>query len=460
MSVTSTQRVLKQASGFIEKGLAALERNNLDYAMEMFKSAVDADPDSLKARKYLRAVSLKKFKEKPFGKVVQTINTIVAVPSLIKAFIQLKTGKAEKALEVSESLLSKDPLNHTFLKIATLAAEGAKMQSVATLTLEIAVEHFPDNLEFQLWMGKTYLRTDMLNEAQEIFTRIVDMNPSHSEAKSLLKDAMAASTLSKGWSQASDEGGSYELVRDSKETATLEHEGRLARGEHATEFLIKETLQKIEREPKNINYRRTLANLYVEHNEFDQAIATLQETLELTGADPQTEKTISDIQIKQFEKKIKDVQASGNIEEAEKLIAERQAFLLDNARSLVERYPNDLQLHFQYGKHLFENGMFDETIQEMQIAQRNSQLRAEALYFLGMCFKNKDQLDIAQDQLIRALEETPDMNKLKKGIIYELGSIAEALGDSDAAINRFKEIYQVDIQYKDVAAKIERAYRK
>ncbi len=53
------------------------------------------------------------------------------------------------------------------------------------------------------------------------------------------------------------------------------------------------------------------------------------------------------------------------------------------------------------------------------------------------------------------------MNALKKDIYYELGGILESSGQVREAVNRYyKEIYQADIGYKDIAAKIEAAYKK
>lgn len=67
---------------------------------------------------------------------------------------------------------------------------------------------------------------------------------------------------------------------------------------------------------------------------------------------------------------------------------------------------------------------------------------------------------MAREQLEKATVDLAEMNDLKKEIFYELGSILESLGKPAEAVERYyKEIYQVDIGYKDVAAKIEAAYK-
>ena len=67
---------------------------------------------------------------------------------------------------------------------------------------------------------------------------------------------------------------------------------------------------------------------------------------------------------------------------------------------------------------------------------------------------------INQEKLNEAAAELTEMDDLKKDIFYQLGETLEAQGDAATAVNQYyKEIYQVDIGYKDVAAKIEKSYK-
>jgi len=140
---------------------------------------------------------------------------------------------------------------------------------------------------------------------------------------------------------------------------------------------------------------------------------------------------------------------------------EKAAFLYKDIQARVERYPNDLPLRFEYAVLLYEHDQVNEAIQQLQIAQRYPRNRTRSLFYLGLCFHKKQQLDMAREQLEKALAELPEMNDLKKDIFYELGTILESMGNVKEAADRYyKEIYQVDIGYKDVAAKIEAAYKQ
>jgi tetratricopeptide (TPR) repeat protein len=52
-----------------------------------------------------------------------------------------------------------------------------------------------------------------------------------------------------------------------------------------------------------------------------------------------------------------------------------------------------------------------------------------------------------------------DINNKTKAIIYNLGLAYEEMNKPDEAVKQFKKIYEVDISYKDVAKKIEEAYK-
>ena len=94
------------------------------------------------------------------------------------------------------------------------------------------------------------------------------------------------------------------------------------------------------------------------------------------------------------------------------------------------------------------------------MAQRNPQRRTRALYFLGLCFKQKQQYDIALEQMEKAASELTLMDDTKKDIVYEMGLLLELMGQNAKAVERFKEIYGVDIRFKDVAQRIEKSYKR
>jgi TolA-binding protein len=81
-------------------------------------------------------------------------------------------------------------------------------------------------------------------------------------------------------------------------------------------------------------------------------------------------------------------------------------------------------------------------------------VRDEALFLLAQCFQRKGILDLARKEYEHALEATDGKSERAKEILYNLGSIAEVQGSRDEARSFFIRIYEIDIGYKDVAAKM------
>ena len=352
-----------------------------------------------------------------------------------------------------------DPLNLTFINALSQAALAADMPEAAIQTLEIAKEHYPTNTLLLQSLGNLYLQTNQTQEAKACFEEFYRLRPNDPKALKALKDASALDTMKKGgWNEA---GSFRDVMKDSKEAGLLEQESKAVKSDKDIDALINETRIKLQREPDNVNYRRALADLYARTEKFDDALQILNEAQAVSGrADPQVDRLIGSIRVRQFDAQIAQLRAAGQPSEAEAKVKEKDAFLLADATDRVRRYPNDLQFRYEMGVLLFEHEHLNEAIQEFQLSQRNPQRRTRSLYYLAMCFKAKKQYDIALEQLEKAASEIGVMDDTKKDIIYEIGIIHELMGNQDKAVQNFKEIYSVDISYRDVAAKIEKAYKK
>jgi tetratricopeptide (TPR) repeat protein len=333
------------------------------------------------------------------------------------------------------------------------------MPEVAIQTLAMAIEYFPGDADLVERLGTLYIKTKQHTLARQCFETLCELRPNDSRAIKLLKDAMAMDTMSKEWAGAAASGDFREAIKDRKEAEILEREAKSVRDASDIDSLIAENLSRVKREPKNINYRRALASLYLNNKMYDEAIKALEEALEvIAGRDPQVDNLLSQVKIQKFNNEISELRTAGDENEALKLEAVRDGFAFEDLQSRVTRYPNDLQLRYEFGILLKDRDRINDAIQQFQFAQRSPQFRARALYFIGICFASKQQYDMAADQLERALAEMVAMDGQKKATLYELGLIAEARGDHPKALEYFKDIYQTDIGYRDVSTRIEKGY--
>lgn len=448
----------RKAREHFEKGLASMERGNIDYAIDMLTLALDVCPQLLKARRFLRAAQVKRYKANPPGAMAKAMLPMKAAAKQMKAQTLMKKDPVG-ALKASEEVLALDPYNLQFANLNAQAAVAAGMPEAAILTLEVVKETHSSDVKLLRQLAALYTEVERLHDARVIYEEVVRLAPNDPQAIKQLKDATALDSMQRGrWNEEGDFRGK---IKDVKEAVLLEQQSKAVKSGKDVEELIKENLRKVEAEPQNINYRRALAELYLRADKYDEALDVLKTAQEITGgADPQIDRAVSNAYIRKLDFEIAQFEADGDAEHAETWKKERRDFMLDDARDKVERYPNDLIFRYELAVQLFERNELNEAIQHFQLAQRNPQKRIRTLYYLGLCFKAKGQIDIAVEQLQKAVSELPVMDDTKKDILYELGCLSESMGDKEKALGYFKEIYGVDISYRDVSAKIESFYKK
>ena len=448
----------RKAREYYDKGFAAMERGNLDYAMDMFMASLDLEPRLLHVRKYLRGAALKKAKQKSANSLTHLLSTLSGIGTLLAANGAMKK-KPQEALKSAEKLMRMDPLNITFVNLLGRAAIAASMPEVAIQTLEIAKDHYPTNVDLLKWLASLYMEVGNTQEGRLCYEEIYRLRPNDPAALKALKDSAAVDTMKKGgWNEA---GSFRDVIKDSKESGLLEQAAKAVKSSGDLDSLIREMKSKLQREPENINYRRSLADYLTRAERYDEAMDVLMEVQNTTGrADPQLDQTISSVRTRKFDHEIAQREAAGDTAGAQALRQQKDSFLMESALDRVKRYPNDLQFRYELGVVLFEHKNLNDAIQEFQLSQRNPQRRIRSLYYMAMCFKQKGQYDIAMEQLQKAASELFVMDDTKKDICYEMALISELMNQPDQAIVYYKEIYSVDISYKDVAAKIEKAYKK
>lgn len=443
------------------KGFLAMERGNLPYAIDLFTSCLEQEPRLLSARKFLRMAEIKQVKGAKPSKLSSIISSASNLPTLLKASSQIKSGKALQAVGTLEGLLRKDPLNMSLIKAFVEAAEAADMPEAAIQTLVIAREYYSQDIELLNQLGEMYMKTNQTRLGRECFESVVVLRPNDGAALKRLKDAMAIDSMAKdGWSDASkDRDGYRRLIKDERQATILEQEAKAGKAGADGDALLKEYEDRVRKEPENINYRRALANMYSSLNRFDEAITILEEAQKIAvGRDPMVDNTISTTRVQKFNFEIEKLRKAGDSAGAEAKSVERDTFIFEDLKSRVMRYPNDMQLRFEFGVMLSAHGLVNDAIQQFQMAQRSPQYRARSYYHIGVCFAEKKQYDMAVDQLDKAIKDMLELDDQKKAAIYELGRVYEASGDMAKATECYKQIYQVDIAYRDVTAKIEKGY--
>ena len=459
MEEITLDQIPRKTRDLYEKAMSALERGNAGYALDMLKQVIAVEPLFTLARKNLRIAQVKALLATKPNAMTHQMASLKGTFTLMGAQGKLKKDP-KAALDGAEKLLALDPLNLPFLKFFAQAAEAAEMPGLAVQTLEIARPYYAKDVEFLRLLARLYIATNQPGGAKDCYATVAELLPNDQVAIKNLKDAAALDTMKVGgWNDMKSDFRSK--LKDKKEAILLEQQAKSVKGDSDIDTLIASRLLEIQREPQNMNFRRALADLYVRAERFDDALQALDEATKAAGrSDPQIERTTSLIKVRKLDAVIAAAKAAGDETTAAAKEQEKAAFLYDDAVEMVKRYPNDLQFRYELGYQFYLRKQYNDAIEEFQLAQRNPQRRTRALYYLALCFREKGQPDIAFEQLQKAASELTLMDETKKDVVYEMGVLAEQMGRKDEAVAFFKEIYSVDIKYRDIAQRIENSYQK
>jgi tetratricopeptide (TPR) repeat protein len=444
-----------------EKGLAAVERNNLDYALVIFNQILTKEPAFYECREKLRATQLKKagsgggFFKKMLGKAGSS-------PNLAKAQILLRTNPLE-AIKVVEEILNGDPNNVLAHKTLAEAAIAADLPKTAVLSLEFARKNAPEDQDVALRLAEALVLMGNVTRAMAIYNELKRLNPFDTELDMTIKNLTASITMQEGGYDelASGQGSYRDILKDKEEAVSLEQQNRVEKAGDIAQRLISEYQGRLEKEPKNLKLIRDIAQLYTQIKEFDRALEYYSRIVTEEGLnDPSLEKAIADTNLRKYDYQISqiDANAADRAEQVAKLEAAKQDFLIKDAKRRVEKYPNDLALRFELGTILFDAKKFGEAITELQKAQNNPHLRIRAMVLLGRAFLGRNMNDLAVRQLQNALKEKVGFDEERKEILYYLGVALEKMGKREESIEQFKLIYEVDSAYRDVAARVDAFY--
>jgi tetratricopeptide (TPR) repeat protein len=444
------------------KGNDALQREIFDYAIDLFNQILAREPAQYEVRKALRTAQLKKAGGGK-GLFKKMLSSASAQPLVAKGHLALGKDPAE-ALQIAEQILNSDPSNSAAHKLVLEAAAALDLPRSAVLSLEILAANSPKDRDVAIKFAQALANAGQVGRAEKILADMVRSYPGDNELAQALKDLSARKTLDEGgYESLADGKGSYrDILKDKEEAVSLEQQNRQVKTEDVAERLINEYESRLQTEPKNLKMLRSLAELYTQKKQYDKALGYYDrlKSSEI-GADASLDRAIADTTVRRFDEQLSQLDPNGPDfpEKSARLQAEKQSYQLTECQKRAERFPTDLQIRFELGQLYFQAGKIGEAISEFQKAQGNPHRRIAALNLLAQCFAKRKMFDLATRTLQNALKEKVVFDDEKKELIYNLGCVLEMMGKKDEAIKQFELIYEVDIGYKDIQAKVDAFYQ-
>lgn len=445
-----------------EKGRTAYQRQNLEYAISLFNQILEKEPGFYDCREALRAAQFKKagagtnFFMRALGKATST------APLLARARIALHSNPLE-AIQLAEQILNQDPQSTMAHKLLADAALEADLPRTAVLSLEIVFKTSPRDRDLAMRLARALAAAGQSARAEEILTDLLQNDPANNEISQALKNLSVHRTMEEGgYNALADGSGSYrDILKDKEQSQALEQEQREVKSEDVAANLVLEYEARLAREPKNVRLLRSLADLHAQKNDFDASLAYYQRILDSgMGGDSTIDKNIAETHLKKFDflESQLNPNAPDHAQGVAKIKADRRDYQLTECKNRADKFPTDLGIRFELGQLYYQTGRISEAIQELQKAQNNPHRRIQSLYYLGQCFASRGMNDLAARTLQNAVKEKVVFDDEKKELIYALGCVLEKMKKSEEAIEQFKLIYEVDIGYKDVAAKVDAYY--
>src|SRR6266404_89850 len=133
------------------RGADALQRDNFDYAIDLFNQVLTREPALYECRRALRTAQLRRAGSgRGFFKKV--LSSASSSPLVARGEIALRKDPTE-ALSIAEQILNNDPNNSAAHRLVVRAAGALEMPHTAAFSLEILFRNSPKDKGVAIQLG-------------------------------------------------------------------------------------------------------------------------------------------------------------------------------------------------------------------------------------------------------------------------------------------------------------------
>ena len=427
-------------SKFLERAEVALRKRMPDQAIALYRQVLVAAPGSAAAREGLMTAYKRRAELKGGPSMIDK----ATARSLYATALGLKgAGKLGAAVRTCDAGLERFPGNRHMLALLAecLQAQGHKEEALAAWRAELA--DAPEDLEALKAAGQLYYELKQVPQAVECLEKAHRLDRHDPEVERLRRLLAAEGTLA---------NTRYETAQSSRDVMRSRPEAPGTAPARDVDALR----QHVAQQPGDATARRELATLLRSQGHTDEAIAVLDEGLSAAPTDDALASARLELVLARNETATKAAQAAGDAAEVKRLEAERLALEVEDLSRRAAAHPGDLALRVRLAKACYRAGETDRAIEHFQATAADPRFKLDSQQGLGACFYRKGLFPLAARQFEAALTAAGGpATERGKEICYHLGLVSERMNDRSGAYARFLAVYEVDINYRDVARKIE-----
>jgi tetratricopeptide (TPR) repeat protein len=136
---------------------------------------------------------------------------------------------------------------------------------------------------------------------------------------------------------------------------------------------------------------------------------------------------------------------------------EKKKWQLQEYGRAVEAAPTDLDKRYMFGQALLDAGDHQEAFKQFQKAVKSPKYSKKAGLRMGECLLVMGRLEMAEMAFrdVHKLLGDGDEDMIKD-LMYLEADLMERKGENAGALERFRELYMQDMEFRDVEERIER----
>jgi tetratricopeptide (TPR) repeat protein len=449
------------AAGHFEYANRATVARDYDIAIQMLRTACRLVPTNLAYRQALRKVEKTKYKNGR-GSFLSPLTTLFSRLRLLGA---CRRGNHLKALDLGEAILAKNPYDRgAHLHMAESASE-LRLPVLAIWVLQEYREKFAKDVQVNRALAALLEKEGHFTQAMHLWELVAKAVPTDKQAAAKAKQMAVSETLVRG-NYEEKVGELPPQVGPAKPRgAPAPPAGKRPSPVKDRAAQEAEALRaRVEAKPDSPEAYLQLAAHHSRQGEFDEARAVLQRGLEATGPSADLNLALGDLEIEPLRRKLAEAEERLRVQPgdekllkgSEKLKKRINELELAWYRQKADHSREDKNARFELGVRLWRAGHAEEAIRELQAVRNEAKINWQAFYYLGHCFKSRQNWPLARRNFEESLKALPEGEQShRKELLYELACGHAEAGEVERAVELALDLADRDYAYRDIGRLLE-----